>query len=213
MNIPFKENDLILFTGDSITDGTRNRECRFEDPAALGAGYVSILAGKLGYEQAGLNLGFRNTGISGDRTCDLLARWDADCIDIQPNWLSILVGVNNTWRRYSTNDPTPDETFESECRELLERVKGGTSAKLVLCSPFLLHVDENISRMREDLDPKIGILRQLAGEYGTVWVDFDAAFSAACDWKQPAYWAFDGVHPTIAGHALMARTWLEAIGG
>ncbi len=213
MNIPFKENDLILFTGDSITDGTRNRECRFEDPAALGAGYVSILAGKLGYEQAGLNLGFRNTGISGDRSCDLLARWDADCIDIQPDWLSILVGVNNTWRRYDANDPTPDETFESECRQLLERVKGGTAAKLVLCSPFLLHVNENIARMREDLDPKIGILRQLAGEHGAAWVDFDAAFSAACDRKPPAYWAFDGVHPTIAGHALMARTWLEAIGG
>lgn len=213
MNIPFKENDLILFTGDSITDGTRNRECRFEDPAALGAGYVSILAGQLGLEFSEMNLGFRNTGISGDRTCDLLARWDADCIALQPNWVSILVGVNNTWRRYDADDPTPAAQFESECRELLERVKSETSAKTVLCSPFLLHVDENVSRMREDLDPKIGILKNLAGEFGAAWVDFDAAFMAAIDRRPPAYWAFDGVHPTIAGHALMAKTWLEAVAG
>ncbi len=213
MNLPFKENDLILFTGDSITDGTRNRTCRFEDPAALGAGYVSILAGKLGYEQAELNLKFRNTGISGDRTRDLLARWDTDCIDLRPDWLSILVGVNNTWRRYDAGDPTPDETFEAECRELLGRVVRETSARLVLCSPFLLHVDESVVRMREDLDPKIGILKRLAAEHDAVWVDFDAAFAAACDRKPPTYWAFDGVHPTIAGHALMAEAWLAAVAG
>jgi len=213
VTVPFKKDDLILFTGDSITDGTRNRECRFEDPAALGAGYVSILAGKLGFEQAGLNLRFRNTGISGDRSCDMLARWDADCIEIQPDWVSILVGVNNTWRRYDANDPTSDELFEAECRELLERVKSETSARMVLCSPFLLHTEESIVRMREDLDPKIGILEKLAGEYGAVWVDFDAAFVAATEQKPPAYWAFDGVHPTIAGHALMAGIWLEAVAG
>jgi len=211
VNLPFKENELILFTGDSITDGTRNRECRFEDPAALGAGYVSILAGKLGLEQAELDLKFRNTGISGDRSCDLLARWDADCIEIQPNWVSILVAVNNTWRRYDANDPTPHELFESECRQLLERVKNETSAKMILCSPFLLHVSEAIARMREDLDPKIGILEKLAGEYDAIWVDFDAALVAATERKPPAYWAFDGVHPTIAGHALMAQTWLDTI--
>lgn len=68
--------------------------------------------------------------------------------------------------------------------------------------------------MCEDLDPKIGILKQLALEYGTVWVDFDAAFVSAqkrCD--IPSYWAFDGVHPTLAGHALMAETWMVRVGG
>ena len=213
MKIPFEKDDLILFTGDSITDGTRNRECRFEDPAALGAGYVTILAGKLGFEHAELNLQFRNTGISGDRSCDMLARWDADCIALQPDWVSILLGVNNTWRRYDADDPTSESVFEDETRELLQRVKNETSARLVLCAPFLLHTDESIARMREDLDPKIGILKKLAEEFDAIWVDFDAAFLAGEERQTPAYWAFDGVHPTIAGHMLMADAWLGAVTG
>ncbi len=213
MPIPFKKDDLILFTGDSITDGCRDRDRDLVDPAALGTGYVSMLAGQLGFEHAELNLQFRNTGISGNRSCDLLARWDADCINLQPDWVSILVGVNNTWRRYDANDPTPDSVFEAECRELLDRVKNETSARLILCSPFLLPTGESVIRMREDLDPKIGIIKNLAQEFNAIWVDFDAAFIAAKERQAPAYWAFDGVHPTIAGHALLADAWMRNIDG
>ncbi|MCK5676174.1 MAG: SGNH/GDSL hydrolase family protein [Verrucomicrobia bacterium] len=209
MSSPFKQNDLILFTGDSITDSGHDRS----DSASLGTGYAHMLAGRLGFEHAELNLRFRNTGIGGDRTCDLLARWDEDCINIQPDWVSILVGINNTWQRYSQNDPTPDDLFEAECRELLDRIKNETSAKMVLCSPFLLHTDPSIERMREDLDPKIGTIKKLADEFGAVWVDFDAAFVAAQQRHIPSYWAGDGVHPSIAGHALMAETWMNAVVG
>ena len=160
-----------------------------------------------------MNLRFRNTGIGGDRTCDLLARWNADCIELHPDWVSILVGINNTWRRYDSNDPTPDHIFESEYRALLMRVKSESSARIVICSPFLVHVDNSIGRMREDLDPKIGIIRNLADEFDAIWVDFDAAFVSAQRRHIPAYWAEDGVHPSGAGHALMAETWLGIIGG
>ena len=213
MRFPFEKDDMILFTGDSITDGCRDRDRDLVDPASLGTGYVSMLAGRLGFEHAELNLQFRNTGISGDRSCDLLARWEQDCIQLQPDWVSILVGVNNTWRRYDANDPTPADLFEAECRELLQRVKNETSAKIVLCSPFLLHTGESVVRMREDLDPKIGILKKLAREFDAIWVDFDAEFIAANERQTPAYWAFDGVHPTIAGHALMADAWLRTVAG
>lgn len=205
----FKENELILFTGDSITDCHRNKK----NPQSLGEGYVNRVAGKLGLEHPERNLRFRNTGIDGDRTCDLLARWDADCIELHPDWVSILVGINNTWRRYDSNDPTPDPIFESEYRTLLEKVKSDTSAGIVICSPFLVHVDDDIRRMREDLDPKIGIIRKLADEFDAIWVDFDAAFVSAQQRHIPSYWAEDGVHPTIAGHALMAETWLGVVGG
>jgi lysophospholipase L1-like esterase len=208
MITPFKENDLILFTGDSITDGGRNRS----DPQSLGEGYVDRVAARLGLDHPEMKLRFRNTGIGGDRTCDLLARWTADCIDLQPEWVSILVGINNTWRRYDSNDPTPDPIFESEYRALLTRVKSETSARIVLCSPFLVHVDDRIGRMREDLDPKIGIIRKLADEFDAIWVDFDAAFISAQRRHIPAYWAEDGVHPSDAGHALMAETWLGIVG-
>ena len=208
MTLPFQQNDLILFTGDSITDCGRERS----DPASLGMGYVHMLTEQLKSEHAELNLRFRNTGISGDSSCHLLARWDADCIDLQPDWISIMVGVNNTWRRYDSNDPTPDDLFESECRQLLDRIKNETTANIILCSPFLLHIDDSIARMREDLDLKIGILKQLTREYDAVWVDFDAVFVAAQQRHIPSYWAEDGVHPTAAGHALMAEAWLNVVG-
>jgi acyl-CoA thioesterase-1 len=203
MSIPFKQNDLILFTGDSITDCDRNRM----DSASLGRGYAKIIADRLAADHTELGLKFINRGISGDRTCDLLARWDADCIDLKPDWVSILVGVNNTWRRYDQNDPTPDVVFEAECRELLRRVKDQTSARIVLCSPFLLHTTPLIASMREDLDPKIEIIQKLANEFDAVWVDFDASFIVAQNRHIPSYWAADGVHPSDAGHALMAEIW------
>ena len=205
--MPFKENDLILFTGDSITDCGRNRN----DSKSLGDGYGNRVAGRLDQEHPELNLRFCNTGVSGDRTCDLLARWDADCIELRPNWISILVGINNTWRRYDSNDPTPDDVFESEYRALLTRVKTESSAGLVICSPFMVRVGDHIGRMREDLDPKIRIIRKLADEFDAVWVDFDAAFVSAQQRHIPAYWAEDGVHPSGAGHALMAETWLGIV--
>lgn len=208
MNIPFKKNDLILFTGDSITDCDRNRN----DPGSLGMGYANMIAGRLGADHPELNLRFLNRGISGDRTGDLLARWKEDCIDLQPNWVSLLVGVNNTLRRYDRNDPTPEVAFEGELRELLRRLADESSARPILCSPFLVHTDASIQAMREDLDSKVGIIKRLAGEFGAVWVDFDAAFVAAQTRHIPAYWAADGVHPSVAGHALMADTWLGIVG-
>ena len=207
MNSPFKHNDLILFTGDSITDCGRNRM----DPDSLGMGYVQLIAEHLKLEASELKLKFRNTGVSGDRSLDLRERWSEDCIDLQPDWVSILIGVNDMWRRYKHDDPNPAEIFEQTCRELLNRIKEETTARMILCSPFLLHVDESISGMREDLDPKIYILKTLANEFDAIWIDFDAAFVAAQLRHIPSYWAEDGVHPTPAGHALMAETWFTAL--
>jgi acyl-CoA thioesterase-1 len=209
VSLPFQAGDLILFTGDSITDCGRNRN----DPTSLGAGYVQLIAKQLEAEATELKLKFRNTGISGDRSVDLLERWDRDCIDLQPDWVSILLGVNNTWRRYDMNNPTLTETFEQQCRTLLNRVKEETAARIILCSPFLLHVDESVSTMREDLDPKIAVLKALSVEHDAIWVDFDAAFITAQQRHIPSYWAEDGVHPTAVGHTLLAETWVHTVKG
>ena len=206
---PFKNNDLLLFTGDSITDCNRDRA----NPDSLGMGFANMLAGQLGLAFAKLNLGFRNTGIGGDSTCHLLARWSEDCIDLKPDWLSILIGLNNTWRRYDSNDPTPDNIFEKECRELLDRIAMETTAKPIVCSPFIVPITPAMEAMREDLDPKIEIIRELACEYGAIWVDFDAAFASALKLNIPSYWAVDGIHPSPAGHALMAKTWMDVVCG
>jgi len=204
---PFRENDLILFTGDSITDCNRNRR----DPESLGLGYVGSIASQLWMQFPELDLQIRNTGISGDRTCDLLRRWESDCIRLKPNWVSILIGVNNTWRKYDSEDPTDEAVFESELRNLLNQVREKTEAKLILCTPFLLNTTPAISAMREDLNPKIEIIRKLAGEFNAVLIDFEAVFNAAEEHAPPEYWAEDGVHPTTVGHCLMAETWMDSV--
>lgn len=209
MSSPFKDNDLILFTGDSITDCSRDRE----NPHSLGMGYVAMICGRLGLDHPEMNLKFRNTGISAERTSDLLKRWDRDCLNLKPNWVSLMVGVNNVYYRYDRNDPTTVDVFESEYRELLQQINDNTQAKLILCSPFQLPINEFVAGMREDLDPKIAVIKKLAEEFDAIWIDFDAAFVAAQQRHIPSYWAEDGVHPSIAGHALMAETWLGIVGG
>jgi len=130
---------------------------------------------------------------------------------LQPHWVSILIGVNDTWRRYDRNDPTTTEFYESNYRDILQQSKTAGS-QLIVCEPFLLPIPANRIPWREDLDPKIGAARRLAREFGALYVPFDSAFAAAATQQPMEVWAPDGVHPTPAGHALMAQTWLRAVG-
>ena len=131
---PFKHGDRILFQGDSVTDCGRDRD----DPTALGYGYVMLTAAALQARAPELDLTILNRGIGGNRSRDLVARWSEDCVDLAPDWVSIMIGINDTWRRYDSNDPTTAEQFESAYRTLLQRVTAETSARIVLCEPFLL---------------------------------------------------------------------------
>ncbi|NLG49110.1 MAG: SGNH/GDSL hydrolase family protein [Chloroflexi bacterium] len=209
MGVPFKQNDLILFQGDSVTDCGRNRE----DPNGLGSGYPMLTSAWLAASYSEQQLRLVNRGISGNRTCDLLTRWEQDCIALQPAWVSILIGINNTWRRYDSNDPTPVERFEQEYRRLLEWTKRETSAKIVLCEPFVLPYPEDRITWREDLDPKLAVVRKLADEFADVLVPLDVIFEQAATRQAPQYWAADGVHPTLAGHALIAQSWVKHVCG
>lgn len=207
MALLFKENETVLFQGDSITDCGRDRNAA----DSLGRGYALMIAGLLGAAHPDLSLRFLNRGISGNRARDLKKRWTEDCIDLQPDWLSILIGINDTWRRYDRNDPTSAEDFEADCRAILERAVEETEARIVLIEPFLLPCPDDRIAWREDLDPKLEALRGLAREFHTILVPMDEAFAALSDTPAPEYWAPDGVHPSPAGHALIARRWIEAV--
>ena len=152
-----------------------------------------------------------NRGISGDRVYDLASRWEDDCIKLKPNWVSILVGINDTWRRFDSNVISPIEDFEKTYRQLLDQVTEHTQARLVLLEPFVLSFPEDRRAWRPDLNPRIEVVRELAAEYSAILVPLDGLFAAACAKAQPAYWAADGVHPTLAGHGLIASAWLEAV--
>ncbi|MFF2016058.1 MULTISPECIES: SGNH/GDSL hydrolase family protein [Paenibacillus] len=204
----FKKNDVILFQGDSITDAGRN----YEDALSLGYGYPLLIASRLGHLYPEKNLTFLNRGISGHRAVDLQGRWDKDCLDLKPTWVSIYIGINDTWRRYDSGDATSAEKFEASYRDLIERTKKTLDAKLVLVEPFVLPVPEDRKGWREDLDPKIHVVRELAREYGALLVPLDGLFAAASATAEPAYWAPDGVHPSSAGHGLIADAWLKTVG-
>jgi acyl-CoA thioesterase-1 len=208
MGVPFKQGDIVLFQGDSITDAGRVRE----NPADMGKGYALMTAALFGSSYPEQQVTFLNRGISGNRVKDLQSRWEQDCIALQPSWVSIYIGINDCWRRYDRNDPTSVKQFEEGYRELLVRTKEELGAKLIMIEPFVLPVPEDRKLWREDLDPKINVVRELAREFGALLVPLDGIFAQASMLAPSRFWAPDGVHPSPAGHALIAKSWLKAVG-
>jgi lysophospholipase L1-like esterase len=201
------DNQVILFQGDSITDAGRSRS----NDRDLGQGYPALVAAWFSAMYPEKNNRFINRGISGNRAGDLRARWQQDCLDLKPDWVSILIGINDTWRRYDSNDPTPANVYEDNYRAILQTVRQNLSARLIVCEPFVLPVPQDRVRWREDLDPKIDAARRLAREFDAIYVPLDGIFAAAATRCEPAFWAEDGVHPEPAGHALIAQSWLRAV--
>ncbi len=196
----------ILFQGDSITDMGRDRS----DIHNLGNGYPKFAAEYLENMYPDMDFEFVNLGISGNRTCDLVARLQSDFIDIQPDIVSILIGVNDTWRRFDRNDPTTTEQFEANYRKVLTEIKEKTNAKIVILEAFLLDVPER-EEYREDLNEKIFVTRRLAREFADVYIPLDGLYAAATLYEEPKYWAADGVHPTEAGAEYIADYYVDAV--
>ncbi len=197
----------ILFQGDSVTDAGRDRN-RFDH---LGCGYPQFIAGHYTLSHPDAGVTFLNRGVSGDRACDLVERWTADTVALQPDVVSILIGINDVWNRYRGREATPVEAFETDLRTLLSRTRDETGARIVLMEPFVLPVPEDRTAWREDLDPKLTVVRRLAAEYDAVLVPLDRIFAKISGKHRPEVWAADGVHPTPAGHALIAWAFLEKI--
>jgi lysophospholipase L1-like esterase len=206
MSIQVKPTDTLLFTGDSITDSGR----RDAATAPLGTGYVRMLADELA------TTGDRtiiNTGIGGNRAVDLESRWQFDVLDHRPDVLTVMIGINDTWRRYDANNPTSAETFEQHYRDILTRSRAKLTGQIVLFEPFLVEVTDAQRSWRDDLNPKIDVVRALAAEFDTELIPTDALMTAAAEELGAAAVAGDGVHPTDAGHRLLADAWLERVEG
>jgi len=208
MSVLLDRGSTVLFQGDSITDAGRDRK----NPQSLGQGYAMMAASWFSALYPERNVRFYNRGISGNRAKDLLGRWDEDCLALKPDWVSILIGINDTWRRYDSNDPTEVESYAQSVRTILTRTVETLGSRLILCEPFVLPSPPDRAKWREDLDPKIHAVRDLAREFEAIFVPLDGIFAAAASRREPAFWAADGVHPTPAGHALMAQAWLAAVG-
>jgi len=201
-------HDRVLLTGDSVTEWGRDRS----DPTSLGHGYAFIVAALAGARRPDLDLTFLNRGVSGDTAALLRARWADDGLALAPTVVSIMIGVNDTWRRFDAGRSTSTESYEADLRAVLDSARDDLGARLVLIEPFLVPVNEDQHGWRPDLDPRIGVVRRVAAEYRAVLVPADGLFAAAAVRTSPEMWAPDGVHPTPAGHGLLAQAWLDAVG-
>ena len=203
----FKKDAVILFQGDSITDGNRGRS---PDPNhILGHGYQFIIAAKYGAALAERNLTFINKGISGNTVLDLEKRWQKDALDLKPTVLSILIGVNDNGRGI------PMEQYEQVYDKLLTDTKAALpNVKFILCEPFLLPVGkrkEGFDASFENIKKRQAIVAKLAEKHHAVLVHFQKVFDDACKRAPADHWIWDGVHPTYSGHQLMADEWIKTV--
>lgn len=205
---------VFLFQGDSITDGNRGRNT---DPNhIMGHGYAFSIASRVGADHPEKHLAFHNRGISGNKVSDLSARWQKDCLDLKPDVLSILVGINDIDYAVNSGDKLLMLRFEETLQSLLAQAKAVNPNVLVaLCLPFILPVGRVVDRLGLY---ELGIaqlhanIQNVALEYNALVVDFQQIMTNACK-KAPAdYWMWDGIHPTVAGHELLAREWIKVVG-
>lgn len=204
----FTPQQKIVFIGDSITD------CGRRDAAApFGSGYVSVARALVLARYPELTLQFVNKGIGGNTVRDLAARWEQDVVAEQPNWLSVMIGINDVWRAFDgrPEHAVPLDEYESTLRALLDRARAATGARLILMEPYIIEPSPE-QPMRREMDRYGAVVQAIAADYDAILVRTQAAFDTALQHTTPADWAQDRVHPNLPGHAIIALAWLRAVG-
>lgn len=195
----------LLFQGDSITDAGRDRS----DYHNLGFGYPLYAAELIRENHKDLDIEFIDLGISGDQTKDLVARLQKDFLDINPDVVSIMIGVNDTWHHASDRSWITDELFESNYRTVLSAIKEKTNAKIIMIEQYLLPNEEK-NYFREDLNGKIDITRKLAREFADVYIPTDGILAKALIDNPSEYFSEDGVHPNENGSKFLGKVYSDA---
>lgn len=209
------KNDIILFQGDSITDMGRSREeTGPNQQPGLGKGYAWFAAAELlvGRPEDGLKI--YNRGVSGNKVYQLAERWQADCLDLKPNVLSILIGVNDLWHTLNGNYNGTVQKYETDYRALLRRTREALpKVKLLICEPFVLRCGAVNDRWFPAFDQYRAAARRVAESFHATFLPFQTMFDEAVKYAPPSHWAADGVHPTPDGASLMAYNWLRLAAG
>ena len=205
-----KNRSTLLFIGDSITDTDRNRPVGERD--GLGTGYVSIVDGQLAARHPGTHIRVLNTGISGNRVIDLRDRWEDDVLALKPDWLTIMIGINDVWRQFDNpmlKEQVELDTFRTIYGELIKRTLPSLKG-LVLLSPYFIEPNKD-DPMRKMMDTYGQATKELAAEHGALFGDTQAAFDAYLKHNPSQTLCGDRVHPNRKGHTIIASTFLSAI--
>ncbi|MEO3407850.1 GDSL-type esterase/lipase family protein [Mucilaginibacter sp. CAU 1740] len=203
---------VILFQGDSITDGGRSFDKDWNH--VYGQGYAYLITARTNFDYPGKDYQFFNRGISGNTVNDLANRWQKDTLDLNPDVLSILIGVNDVHRIVMQGDKATVEDFEHAYDKLLtDTLAALPNVKLVLLEPFILPlgmVNKNAELWTTEVKKRQAVVKTLALKFNAVYVPLQEVFNKALQKAPAEHWIWDGVHPMPAGHELIAREWLKA---
>ncbi len=194
----------IVFQGDSITDAGRNRDNDNE----RGIGYPTLISAELGYKYPAEYV-FINEGISGNRIVDLYARIKRDIILRRPDYLTILIGINDVWHEINDRNGVDNNKFFRVYCDLIEEIKTMLpDIKIFILEPFVLKAcatEKNWNVFRRETEMRARSAKAVAEKFSLTFVPLQEKFDEAALKAEPSYWLSDGVHPTAAGHELIAR--------
>jgi lysophospholipase L1-like esterase len=204
----------LLFIGDSITDCERARPVGEGLSGAVGKGYVSLVEGLLAAIHPAHAIRVVNMGTSGNTVLDLKARWPTDVLAQKPDWLSVMIGVNDVWRQFDlprqTEIHVSPEVYEKTLAALVRQTRPKVTG-LILMAPFYIEPNR-ADAMRARMDQYGAIVKKIAARHDALFIDTQAAFDAVLPHMHANAIAWDRVHPNIIGHAIIARAFLNAIG-
>lgn len=203
----------ILFQGDSITDcGRENSGGAGYEQNQMGPGYPGLLKSRITCDYPTQEFNFINRGISGNRIVDLYARWRIDCLNLKPDILSILIGVNDSGHesRQIGVDVVRAERFY---RELLQWTRDVLpNIRLVIIEPFTLEDPKTPLAYHDEVRERAAFTRRLAEEFGATFIPLQSLLDkAVAAGTSPSHWSHDGIHLTPAGHQLLADAWYKAV--
>ena len=212
--VPHGPADVVLFQGDLVTDAGRSRtETQTETANALGYGYAFITASELLAKNPAHNLQILNRGVYGDKVYQLANRWDADCLALKPNVLSILIGVNDFWHTLNSGYKGTIETYRNDFIKLLDRTRQALpDVKLIIGEPFAISGVRFVNRYWYPTFTAYRLTaREVADTYHATFIPYQDIFDEAVKAAPAAYWTTDGINPSVAGQSLMAQAWLDAV--
>ncbi len=214
MSLIFKPNSKLVMIGDSITDCARARPIGEGLFDALGKGYVALVEATLTAALPEQHIRVVNVGSSGNTVRDLATRWHTDVLDLNPDWLSIMIGINDVWRQFDTPLQTEQHVRLDTYAETLEKLVSQTRPRLkglVLMTPFMIEPNRT-DAMRAMMDSYGAVVKALARQHDAILVDTQAAFDPVLAHLHPMALAWDRIHPNPAGHMVLARAFLKAVG-
>jgi lysophospholipase L1-like esterase len=207
--------EIILFQGDSITDKgrSRNDEAIPNHQNQLGGGYVLFTAANILANHAEKELNIYNRGISGNKVFQLAERWKKDCIELNPDILSILIGVNDFWHTKSHDYKGTVTTYATDYDKLIADTKKALpKVKIIILEPFIIHGGTALDDTWESgFAPYRDAAKKIAKDHGLTFVPLQSTFNEALKKAPASFWGPDGVHPSLAGAQLIAQTWVKAV--